>query len=224
MTTALTLQNLEDLFRREIDDMATPSLYSQAEVYDYANDAQNEACRRARLIVDSTTAAICSYTVGAGASLITLDQRVIFIRRARLSSRTVPLVRMFLADMEEQIPNWETSLAGIPDRYIPDYQVGSIKLYRPSLASDTLNLTVVRLPLTDMAATTDTPEIHPSYHRNLRFWMLYRAFSKHDAERYDMKKADANLKLFEAEFGYRSSAYDEAWLREHQIDAYDGQA
>ena len=220
----MTLAELETLFRQEADDAATPYLWSQVEVYDYANDAQNEACRRARLLVDSTTTAICNYAVAADASVVTLDARIIFIRRARMASRTVPLARMFLADMEEQLPNWEASASGTVDRYIPDYQNGKIKLYRPSLAADTLKLTVVRMPLVDMTATSDAPEIHASYHRNLRFWMLYRAFSKHDSETYDTKKARDYLALFVSEFGERSSAFDESWLREHQIDSYDGQA
>lgn len=224
---SLTLLQLRTLFRQEADDANSPYLWSDAELNDYANDAQNEACRRARLLVDSTTAAICQYTVassGSGSYLIALDSRVLFVRRARLASRTVPLARMFLSDIEEQVPNWEAATAGQPDRYIPDYQTGYVRLYRPSSVADTLNLTVVRMPLTDMSADGDVPEIHTAWHRSLRFWMLYRAYSKHDAETYDEKKALANLKLFEEEFGKRSAAFDEEWLREHQVDSYDGQA
>jgi len=224
----MKLGALMTIFRQEADDENAPYLWSDAEVIDYANDAQNEACRRARLLIDSTTTAICNYAVtdsGAGSYSITLDSRVIFIRRARLASRSTPLCRMFLADIEAQIHGWESTTSGTPDRYIPDWETGKVRLYRPSSIADTLKLTVVRLPLVDMAVPNDdSPEIHASYHRSLRYWMLYRAFSKHDAEAYDETKAKKNLALFEEEFGTRSAAYDEEWLRQHQIDSYDGQS
>ena len=81
-----------------------------------------------------------------------------------------------------------------------------------------LNLTVARLPLTEMDDLGgDEPEIRPEFHRSLRFWMLYRAYSKKDRETEDPEKAQANLALFEAEFGPRSSALAEEQRRMQQV-------
>ena len=135
----------------------------------------------------------------------------------------MPLVRRHLADMDLEAPGWE-AIAGSVDSYIPDWQTGALRLVRTPTATDTLNLTVVRLPLADMAnLTTDSPEIHSRFHRSLRFWMLYRAFSKQDADTADPKRAATNLALFEAEFGAKSAAIEEEWIRAQQAyDGYDG--
>ena len=219
----MNLGALIALFRQEADDQASPYLWSDAEATDYANDAQNEACRRARLIVDSTTAAVCQIAVAANTPVLALDPRVLFVRRAKLASRSVPLVRRHLADMDLEAPGWE-AITGSVDSYIPDWQTGALRLYRTPTATDTLNLTVVRLPLADMAnLTTDSPEIHTRFHRSLRFWMLYRAFSKQDADTVDPKRATTNLAQFEAEFGAKSAAIEEEWIRAQQAyDGYDG--
>ena len=82
---------------------------------------------------------------------------------------------------------------------------------------------MVRLPLTDMTADGDVPEINPAYHRSLRFWMLYRAYNKRDAETYDQRRAADALAQFEGEFGKKSAAYDEEWIREqYGMDTADG--
>ena len=219
----MNLGALIALFRQEADDQSVPYLWSDAEATDYANDAQNEACRRARLIVDSSTAAVFQLAVGSGNPVLTLDSRVLFVRRAKLASRSAPLVRRHLTDMDIEAPGWEAQ-TGIVDAYLPDWQTGALRLYRIPAATDTLNLTVVRLPLADMAnLTIDTPEIHTRLHRSLRFWMLWRAFSKQDADTADPKRAATNLAQFEAEFGSKSAAIEEEWIRAQQAyDGYDG--
>ena len=118
----MNLGALIALFRQEADDQAVPYLWSDAEATDYANDAQNEACRRARLIVDSTTAAVCQIAVAANNPVLTLDPRVLFVRRAKLASRSIPLVRRHLADMDLEAPGWE-AINGSVDSYIPDWLI-----------------------------------------------------------------------------------------------------
>ena len=54
-------------------------------------------------------------------------------------------------------------------------------------------------------------------------WMLYRAFNKHDSQAYNPKAAQMFLSDFEAEFGKKSSAIDEAWLaREQDLTEVEG--
>jgi hypothetical protein len=219
---SLTLLQLNTLFRQETDDQSAPYLWSDAEVTDYANDAQNEACRRARLIRDSATAAVCQYAVAINNPVIALDLRVISVRRVKLASRSQPLTRRYLADMDALTPGWEALTGPVTD-YVADYQTQAIRLFRTPTATDTLNLTVSRLPLADLAANGDVPEINPAYHRSLRFWMLYRAYSKRDAETNDPQRAKAALAMFEAEFGPRSPAFEEEWAREqYGMDGADG--
>ena len=73
----MKLEQLVALFRSEVDDTAAPYLWTDPEVIDYAADAEMEACRRALLLIDSSTVATCQYTVAPGASVVTLDPRVL---------------------------------------------------------------------------------------------------------------------------------------------------
>lgn len=212
----MQLSELITLFRQEADDTVQPYLWDDPEVIDFANDAQDEACRRARLLVDSSTPEITALPViTTDAGLLDLDERIIFIRRARLSGRPA-LLRMNMQDMENWNPMWQDMEAGTPTMFITDYTTGKVLLWPKPDTNTTLLLTVVRLPLEVMDDTDMKPEIAPRHHRSLRFWMLYRAYSKQDSEANDPKKAADSLALFEQEFGKKSAAIDEAWIEREQ--------
>lgn len=212
----MTLNELIRLVRTELDDLTEPYLWSDAELIEYANDAQIEACRRARLLVDSSTAALCQITVTANNPLVTLDPRVLFVRRVRCAGE-LPLIRVTMQDMESFTPYWQDAVPGLPRRFVTDYESGKLLLWPTPSADVVLLLTVVRDPMVDMAADGDTPEIPARQHRSLRYWMAYRAYSKQDADANDPKKALQYIALFEQEFGHKSSAIDENWIAHEQM-------
>lgn len=217
----MTLRELIRLFRLEVDDSVEPYLWSDEEATDFANDAQQEACRRARLLVDSSTAAICQLALTvADAGLVALDSRVIFVRRARFAG-SLPLKRMNMQDMEAHDPYWQDADPDTPTVFVPDYETGKLLFWPPPIAAKTALLTVVREPLLEMDSEDDEPEIPTRWHRSLRHWMAFRAYSKPDADAADPKKAAAALALFEQEFGPKSSAIDEAWIVREQYE-HDG--
>lgn len=218
----MKLGELIAIVRNEIDDATAPYLWSDPEMIDYAIDAENEACRRSRLLIDSTTTAICQIAVVAGTSVYALDPRVLFVRRVKLAAQDQILGRVAVRDMDYNLSGWESD-TGTPSHFITDYQTGKIRLYPIPVVNGTLNLTVVRMPLVDCDEITDTPEIHVRMHRSLRFWMMYRAYSKQDSETKDDRKAAESLAFFEEEFGRKSSVIDEEWIaREQMGDVYDG--
>ncbi len=208
--------------RSRANDNATPSLWSDAEFTSWANEAEREACRRARLIIDSTTLECCRITLAIADPTYELHEKVLFIRRAKLVGRAPVLRRVSFQDLDETCPGWEDE-TGEPRGYIPDMDNLMFRPYPIPTAVGVVNLTITRLPLEDMAAAQDEPEIRSRFHLNLVPWMLYRAYSKQDAETIDLKKAGAFLAEFEAEFGKRSSAIDELWLeREHDFIEAEG--
>lgn len=214
----MTLAELITIFRQEADDTVAPYLWSKVEAIDFANDAQNEACRRGRLLVDSSTPEITALSVLVDdAGLLELDERVLFIRRARMAGHRA-LRRMSMQDMETWNPYWQDAAVDEPTCFIPDFDTGKILLWPPPYEARTLLLTIVRMPIADMADDDDTPEIAPRLHRSLRHWMLYRAYSKQDSQANDPKKAADALTLFEQEFGKKSSAIDEAWIEREQTE------
>jgi len=218
----MKLRDLLTVVRLEIDDATAPYLWTDPELIEYAVDAENEASRRARLLIDSSTVAICQIAVVANTALYALDSRVLFIRRAKLTLDDRPLSRASVRDLDNAVVNWEAE-ATSPSQFVVDFETGKVRLYPKPVANDTLNLTVVRLPAVDMNDLEDAPEIKAHYHRSLRFWIMHRAYSKQDSETKDDKKALENLAKFEQEFGSKSSALDEEWIeREQAYDPFSG--
>lgn len=212
-----TLGELVAIARKEADDAAEPYLWPTSDWYEFANDAENEACRRARLITDASTTAICTAAVAIGAPSVTLDPRVIFVRRAQLALQSRPLTPVDSRDLDQNAPNWEAQ-TGTPRAWVRNWETGKLRLWPTPQVIDTLRLRVVRLPLVPMEDGESIPEINPRLHRSLVFWMLYRAYSKQDSQTYDEKKAALNLALFEREFGQKSSAIDEAWIQDNHTE------
>lgn len=203
------------LFRIDVDDEAEPNLWSDEEVLDYLNDAQNEAARRSRLLLDSSTTAITRIAVTGGLGLYALDPRVLFVRKIRFANKR-PLRRMNMQDMESRDPFWEDQQPSEPMYFIPDFEAGKVLLWPTPTDNDTLLLTVVRDPLEEVKDEDDTPEINARHHRSLRFWMAHRAYQKQDAEASDPQKAAFSLAMFEQEFGKKSAAIDEEWINREQ--------
>ena len=116
----MNLKELRLAARIDLDDREAPYLWSDAELNDYANRAQNEACRRARLIQDSTTDAVTLLTLVAGEPTVDLDPRILFIRRAKLAGRTQPLGRISYKELDRRAGDWESE-TGEPRAYVPDF-------------------------------------------------------------------------------------------------------
>lgn len=217
----MNLSEIITSFRNDTHDLASPPLWTDEELTEYANDGEREACRRARLIIDSE-GDMCVIDMGIGDTTIDLDPTIIFVKRVRVTGQTLPLKRASWRDMDDSISNWEAHTGKI-DKFISDWQTGKLRVYRIPTAPAILNLTVIRLPLVDMANDEDIPEIHLRYHASLLNWIKYRAYMKRDADTMDEALALKYLALFEEEFGKRSSAVDEEWIeREQQADPYDG--
>ena len=221
----MTLAELRTLFRSEADDTKTPYFASDDEILEWTNDAQNEACRRARLLVDSRTAGITTISLAANTVRYALDPRVVFVRRAKLVSNSSTLILASYRDMDGVdgiSAEWEDE-TDTPTHLITDMDTAYVRPYPIPDASDSIRLTVVRLHLEDLAADEDVPEIHARFHRNLRHWMLYRYYSKPDSDSFDAGKSATALAAFEMEFGKPSRAIEEEWIiRQQQADAYDG--
>lgn len=208
----MDLAGLIALYRIEADDHATPPHASDETLIAFAVEAEEEACRRAGLLRDSTSK-LCSLTVSSGDPIVEIDARIIDVMRARLASDPLAMPVLTLDDADELAPNWESE-TGKPRAAIVGYQSNALRLYPIPTANDTLRLTVTRLPMNPMEQDSDEPEIKASYHRALVQWMLYRAYSIQNSELLDPKKADKCLAAFESEFGKRQSARNEQWRRD----------
>lgn len=204
-----TAGDLIAAYREEANDFASPPFLSDTKLLEYANEAINEACRRAHLLVDSTSN-FCSVAVAANDPLVQLDPRIINVRRLRLSIAIYPLVPVRAQVMDDLNPGWE-SHAGTPTHYVTDYQSGHIRLYPKQGVSCSALMSVSRLPLAQLTATDSDVELREEHRPALVQWMLFRAYSKQDTDLFDPLKAKLAEDRFIAEFGRKVSARNERW-------------
>lgn len=206
----MNLGQLNALFRTLADDVNEPFLLSDEDFTTYINEAEVEACRRARLLVDSTSA-LCELPITSSQATYDLDSRILYLRRVKLASSTIPLAAANYQDMDKSLHGWD-SQTGAVERFItgmdnPYKRV--LRLYRIPTGADTATLTVVRKPQNPMEGDLDEPEIEERFHIHLLHWALFRYFSIRDADIADPKKAQENLDQFVAIFG-TSEAADQA--------------
>lgn len=203
--------------RTLLDDLTEPFLWSDAELIGHLNEAQNEAARRARLFVDSSTAEVARLTLTAGEATYALDPRVIRIERARLATEPRPLRMILTRDLDERLSGWEDS-TDLVQWAVPDWETQKIRFVGIPQAAGTVNLTVLRLPLEPVTNADDDLEVAEHHARNLAHWICHRAYLKRDSETHNPAKSAEDLALFEREFGPPQPAYDEAWIIRHYSD------
>ena len=195
-----TLAQLVSRWRSRLDDTQAPYLWSDEELTTYFNAAVNLLCHEVPVITDASTASVCVITVTAADPTYTLSDRVTFIKRAKISTRTEPLILADVEDMDGTNTDWESVDDDIPTTLIKDgLGTGVIRLYPGPSANATLTLTVSRLPLTDMAYATDsatTPEVPDKYLYLLDNGVFYFAYLKDDTDTHNNKKATEMYELF----------------------------
>lgn len=202
--------------RREMKDMVKPYFFSDEDIDAWINEAETEAARRAFLLVDSTSAA-ATVDLSAGELGGDLHPAVIYVRRARLASTKRPLIPKVARTMDEENPSWEDAMASTPMVFVPDWQTGYFRVFPPPKADDTVYLSVVRKPLSEMVADEDSPEIREHYHPMLLDWVKFRAFSTPDSDFFDQKKAERHEAAFVRNFG-QAAPIDEHWAQEQYFD------
>lgn len=198
---------IEDLTRREIADEAGSDavrFVRSWQMLAYANEAEREACIRARLLVDSTTDAVCAIQTVAGQSVYSYDPRVLLILRGRLSGSTKTIQRASHTVMDDRCPGWQDQ-SGEVEAFVTGMDKGMIRLFRIPVTDAPLNLTVVRLPLEPMLNRQSVPEVPASYHPALIYWIKHKIYNNQDSELFDKNRADIHLQMFDQKFGQRTA-------------------
>lgn len=204
----MTLTELIAQFRSDTFDLQTPYLSSDIDITAWLNEAEQEACIRARLIHDDSTSAVCSIAVTALTASYPLHASIIEVTRATFTPTDSPAAFVLYltdrVDMDRCYDDWRTR-EGEPRQAIIDDT--KIRLGHLPSTSGTINLECYRLPLVNIEdQTLDTPEVARIHHRHLLQWALHRCYSRPDAEIFDAGKADKALAEFTRVFGLRPDA------------------
>ncbi len=205
---ARTLSQLIEECREELDDDVAPYLWSDAVLTRHLNEAVEEACIRARLLVESGRPDICHINLEPGRADYPLHPTVYVVRRAVLASNlSDPLCRTTSAALDGQHHHWRTE-AGRPEYLVCDRQAREVSVSPVPAEVDVLQLTLWRVPEAAevMEDSEDEPVIDAIHHRKLVHWACWRALNKRDSEQRSTADADRHLALFESYFGERPTA------------------
>ena len=189
------------------------NLWQNDELLEYLNEAENEACIRSRLLVDSETTGICTISVKAEKAVYHLSELIHVIERAKLSSQNTPLTKKSTSWLDDNIVDWDTR-TGRVDYYVQDMHQIKLRLVGIPEEDDTLSLQVWRKPLQPMGFN-DPPEIAAHHHRHLLHWICHLAYLKENSNTYDKEKSDYHGSLFASFFGDRPNAEQLEARRRH---------
>lgn len=206
----MNLGELLALSRQRLFDTTPPYLWSDEQLIDYTNAAVLEALERSRLKFDRSTTSVTSIPISAGTRSYALDPAIQSIRRVIAVVGDVPEYDIPLRTIQDLIVRVGVGWAlqeGDPYSYWVDPE--GINVYPMPLRDYSLKLEVFRRAMDSelLVLESDIPALVPAqFHRDLVFWVLKEAYSIHDADVENLKRADRNEMLFEKRFGYRPSA------------------
>lgn len=207
-------------FRVRVDDTAGDLLWSDASAVVFLNEALDEACERARLIEDRTTAACCAIALVTAQADYALHPTVILVKRVTFRGQVLEETSPEKLDRQYGGSSWETR-TGLPCSFIQTE--GKIRLVPfPSVGYNTqsLAMTVVRrelLPRTLAGATNGAPELAVRWHSKLVDWMAHRAYSVADTETLNPVKAAEFAARFTTSFGERVDANVQRKQRDRRV-------
>jgi len=201
----MTVAELRTLFRSQLGDLVTPYLVSDVTFLSYLNEAQEEACDRANLLFDKTSA-FCTLSIVDGTSVYALNNGIYSITYSSLTDTSSVVYKLSHKDnveMDRTQSDWRT-LTGRPENIL--FYDNSIELSPVPDDTFTLKLECYRYPLAALALDADVPEIGRKHHRHLINWCLYRTYSMPDNEFHNVQNAEFFKKLFTDIFGEQPRA------------------
>ena len=197
----MTLEDLIRRFRVAARDTVEPFLFPTEDVTDWLNDAQDQACIRARLIREDELEAVCRIALTPGAhtyALHPLVYEIISLWIKPVSGRKRPVTLRSREWLNHHMPEWRDCTRPAEIAIQDDT---TVRIVGAVEAGNMLELECYRLPLRPMANDTDKPEIHRAHHQHLIDWALHKAFSVVDAETFDPKRAELSESAFTHYFG-----------------------
>lgn len=122
-----------------------------------------------------------------------------------------------------QVNPWWEQVTGMPTEYCTDYCNNKLAINFRYDGHDALRLVVRRLPLADLSADDDIPELRTHYHDYFVNGVLWQMYSKQDAETIDLKKANDYYIQFMAdidEIKQQETILDQRLKPNHSMDAF----
>ena len=208
----MVVSELISTFRRDAGDTTAPYFFTDEEIIDWLNEAEDEACERARLIFDGTNQAIRKLQFNPGSRVARLHSsilEIVDIKWVTADTGSTQALRLTSRMHEEPSGAFgrNSSDTGLPALALHDE--GMLSLWPVPNVSGYVWLQCYRrplLPLLPVDTEERSPEIHAAHHKYLVQYVLHRAFAVPDADAFDPSRSEKALKIFERRFGLGSMA------------------
>lgn len=206
-----------------LDDTASPYRWSTENLIRWLNRAEEEACRRQKLLVDKTTQALAEVTLVADQPDYTLDSRVHIVEKIVWNGYPVDKTTDNILD--RYLPYWRGMEPGDPMYYLQnDLTITVVPTPTTSQDGQLLNVESWRLPLNPLVNMTDVPEIPSAYHEDLVYYVAARAFMMPDEDLRDTELSADYMTMFDQKFGPALSVDVLAHKRRNKNVTYIGHA
>lgn len=162
---------------------SSDNLVSDETIVRYLNAGEKILCRKAWVLTDDETPAVCEIALETGVTEYALHKSVLFVKSARLADSDVDLTRVGYDDnrlraVDISSPDyWDvnsslTETTGRPSVFSTDSGVRKIRFGRPPSSTENglkVNLSVVRTPivLLDVNDPEAEPEVDEDHHMTL---------------------------------------------------------
>lgn len=197
----MTLTELIRRFRTLSNDRVAPYFWSDADVTDWLNDAQRQACIRGRLLREDDLDAVCLIPLVLAKKTYVLHPAVyeiINIRMIRGTDRPVDRDIVSSEWLDGKLSDWRNQVGD--SRFVIQNDT-TIRVVGEPIVGDALKLECYRLPIEVLEYGDDEPEIHSAHHEHLIQWALHKAFSIPDADSFDANRSDQAEESFTRYFG-----------------------
>lgn len=173
---------------------ASDQYWGPAELNIYIQEALNEIAKRTLCLKDSITPAFCQINMVADQVHYPFPDGVLEIDAIEKSWDNRELARTTNGSAGV---GWKQTTSE-PCKYLTDFSLDTISLVGrlATVTTEKLNLTVRRMPAV-MLVDSATIDLPMRFQMKTLNWVLYRCFSKQDAEIYNPSKAENHRLAFE---------------------------
>ena len=211
MPVSVSITTVEDMVahaRLRLDDVPLPAavdesalLWTTEELQHFANEAIREVAIRTLCLRDSgrDTAGLTRYAVTAGTNTITVDPRILRIKRVWWNDTVLA------ADSEKFLDEcsstWRSNTTDEPAAFVLERTSRRLQLVGVPTVDGDIKLDVVRLPLAAIA--TGAPEIPQQFLADCLDWICSLAYLKNDSETANPALSQSFALEFERKVGPR---------------------
>lgn len=191
---------LYDSFRLDIVDTAKPYLWTDDEVWRYANDAYRMFVRLTGGIADFTSD-LTQLALSAGTDIYDLNKAILRITQATLLSTGQDVAVKNYTDLQKMYMGvtdygqYRTlNMNNTPGEVrvmVIGMQKNKTKVIQIPTVDDTIAMMVYRLPTVAIVDETHTlDDVEEDHHLPLLHWMKHLAYLKQDAETFDKTRSE----------------------------------